>query len=301
VLRGACCLLAVCLLLPTSANAQVLQRTRAGTHDSPSPPHTDPPASSDSQGPAHKDDGSYGWGNGLNGEGVGVLVFVAAATATSPFWVPHLLLRDSLHYTGYFPAHPFALGPSGYMRIDRDGSRPWDGQQAEFGDCDYLKPWALRLALEDGNDFRGLNRAGGRLTLDTATRFGLTTNWNYFHEGLGGGHGDDTVVGDLNLTYRFAQCSWLQMHTGAGVRLLADRQDTRAGFNFLYGTDLTPIEPVVISTLFEIGHLDNALVLHGRATVGYLHERWELFGGYDFLRIGSVNLQGPLLGVRLWF
>jgi hypothetical protein len=28
---------------------------------------------------------------------------------------------------------------------------------------------------------------------------------------------------------------------------------------------------------------------------------WEVFTGYDFLRIGSVNLQGPLLGLRLWF
>jgi hypothetical protein len=27
----------------------------------------------------------------------------------------------------------------------------------------------------------------------------------------------------------------------------------------------------------------------------------ELLGGYDFLRLGSADLQGPFLGVRLWF
>jgi hypothetical protein len=31
------------------------------------------------------------------------------------------------------------------------------------------------------------------------------------------------------------------------------------------------------------------------------HKRWETFGGYDFLRIGTVNLQGPMVGLRLWF
>src|SRR5581483_2174843 len=30
-------------------------------------------------------------------------------------------------------------------------------------------------------------------------------------------------------------------------------------------------------------------------------EHFEIFGGYDFLRIGSVNLDGLMLGLRLWF
>lgn len=109
------------------------------------------------------------------------------------------------------------------------------------------------------------------------------------------------MQGVANLTFRFAQNEWVQMHTGVGVRLLTDRSDTRAGVNFLYGMDVFPTKPLVFSSLVEGGTLDSAWVLHGRGTVGVLYRRYEWFGGYDFLRIGSVNLQGPVVGLRLWF
>jgi hypothetical protein len=35
--------------------------------------------------------------------------------------------------------------------------------------------------------------------------------------------------------------------------------------------------------------------------MGLIHRHWELFGGYDFYRIGAVDLQGPMAGLRLWF
>jgi hypothetical protein len=28
---------------------------------------------------------------------------------------------------------------------------------------------------------------------------------------------------------------------------------------------------------------------------------WEIYGGYDYLEIGSVNVQGPVIGLRWWF
>jgi hypothetical protein len=72
-------------------------------------------------------------------------------------------------------------------------------------------------------------------------------------------------------------------------------------FDFLYSADVFPIEPVVISASIDLGNLDNAFVIHGRGTIGWQIDRFELFVGYDFLRIGAVNLQGPLAGLRLWF
>jgi hypothetical protein len=37
------------------------------------------------------------------------------------------------------------------------------------------------------------------------------------------------------------------------------------------------------------------------SSVGAIWNGWELFAGYDFLRIGTVNLQGPMVGLRFWF
>jgi hypothetical protein len=91
------------------------------------------------------------------------------------------------------------------------------------------------------------------------------------------------------------------MHTGLGVRVLADRSDPRAGFNFLYGADLFALNPLVLSTVLDLGNLDAAFVIHMRTTVGIVYRHGELLAGYDFLRIGSVNLQGPLIGLRFWF
>lgn len=62
-----------------------------------------------------------------------------------------------------------------------------------------------------------------------------------------------------------------------------------------------PVKPLVISTVLDAGTLGHAGVIHARLTGGVLRSRWEAYLGYDFLRIGSVNLQGPLLGVRFWF
>jgi hypothetical protein len=91
------------------------------------------------------------------------------------------------------------------------------------------------------------------------------------------------------------------MHAGLGARLLFDRRTTQGGFNFLYGADFFPVDPVVLSTQIDLGNLPHAFVFHARGTVGWQLGRFELFGGYDFLRIGSTNFQGPLAGLRLWF
>jgi hypothetical protein len=298
--RLSCGLLVVAVLCPPLRAQGTLQRTRLGTHDSAQPPSSS--SSSTDSRDSRDSSGSDGWFHDSNsGEALGGLLICAAVVATSPFWVPHALLGDSLEIPSRFPGYPYALPSGGYLFVDDDDRRPWEAQEKSCLDPEYLKPWAVRLALEDGNDFRGLNRVGGQLFVDTSTRLGLETDWHYFWERMGSGHSDETVLGNVNLTFRFAQRSWIEMITGMGVRLLTDRNDTRAGFNFLYGTDLFPIDPVIVSTLFEIGNLDNATVIHARATVGMIYGHWEVLGGYDFFRIGGVNLQGPVLGVRLWF
>jgi hypothetical protein len=210
------------------------------------------------------------------------------------------VLGDDYRVPAYFPAAPYALDYSGFLHTDYNGSAPCDTQEKNFWDLDYLKPWSLRLSLEDGNDFRGLDRLAGQFFLDTTWRVGLRANWNWFLESLGGGRPDEAVVGDADLMFRFAQSERVVMHAGLGFRMLSDSSRDRYGVNFAYGADFFPVRPLVLSPALDVGNVGSLLVLHGRATAGLVWGRWEVFAGYDFLRIGSVNLQGPLVGLRLW-
>src|SRR5205807_260631 len=85
-----------------------------------------------------------------------------------------------------------------------------------------LRWWSARLSLEDGNDFRGLNRVNGQLILDTSCRLGVRTDWNYLHEHLNGLPSDDTFLGDTNVTYRFAEHEQAEFYAGLGFRVLTD-------------------------------------------------------------------------------
>ncbi len=217
---------------------------------------------------------------------------------TAPLWVPMGLSNDRIFDPGYFPAHPYALPNCHYVYTEE--VLPQDNEKP-FCDETYLKSWAVRLTLEDGNNFDTLNRLGGRFELDTAWRLGLETNWNYFHESIGTAHSDETVLGDVNATWRFAQSGWMQWHVGMGANVMTDRHGTRGGLNFLYSVDLYPIDPLVLSAEVNGGYIDQAWVIHARGTVGWQIDRFELFAGYDYRGIGNAVLQGPMAGVKVSF
>jgi hypothetical protein len=301
--RRACGSLVLLIFCTSPLFAQgTLQRTRETTHEDtgqPAAPPAPTPPSKSSDASTFTDSAYSGLSAG-SAEGVGALGLLSCVVATSPIWGPYTLLEDDLRVRGYFPHYPYALDYSGFLHIDSNGSDPPSTQEARFGDPNYLKFWSIRLSAENGNDFRGLYRVNGTLVIDTTSRFGLQTSWNYFHECLDGGGSDETVLGTSNLTFRFAQKEWVQMHAGMGFRLLNDRTETRAGFNFLYGADFFPVKPLVLSASVNLGNLDSAFVVQARGTAGIALKRCEPFVGYEFLRIGSVNLQGLVAGVRFW-
>ncbi len=213
----------------------------------------------------------------------------------SAFLGPHAVLEEDAPPVLYFPGHPYPDACSGYMLA-----------QAPLGP-DLCNP-AFRLyslagqfSVENGNDFSGMNRVNGRLLIETASRFGVQTSWNYFQEQLPHGRADQLVLGDANLVYRFAQSEHVLMRTGVGFRTLLDRDASDFGFNFTYGGDIFPVKPLIVSAVVDLGNVGSAFVAHCRATAGIIYRRWELFTGYDYFRVGSVNLHGPLLGVRVWF
>jgi hypothetical protein len=220
-------------------------------------------------------------------------------TLASPFIVPHVLLNDDLHVYGYFPGFPYAGGRPGYLHVGEPVEPP--AEPGTWLSGGRLKPWALRLAVEESNDFDGLNRVTGHFLLDTASRFGVQSSWTQLHECTCRGPSDELVLGDVNLVFRFAQHERATFRTGLGFRTLLDGSDSRWGFNFTYGADFYPKKPFILSGQIDAGTLGSAGVFHGRATAGFNWRHVEVYGGYDYLRIGSVDLQGPVMGLRLWF
>jgi hypothetical protein len=212
------------------------------------------------------------------GVGAGLLVF----------GVPPLLLGDAFNETFYYAPYPYAGNYCGYQFLDRATEYP-------------LKTWAVRLTLENGNDFDGVNRLAGQLKFDHESRWGILSTWNYYHENLGGGQTDDSLFGSTNVTFRFAQNQNANMYTGLGLNVLTGRQQTNFGVNITYGGDWYPIDPVIVSAQIDVGTLSDAWLFHGRTSVGAIFHGCEFFVGYDFLRIGSTNVQGPMAGVRFWF
>jgi hypothetical protein len=231
-------------------------------------------------------------------DGGGAFAKLLLDIAALPISVPNWLLKDNgggdrfLHY-------PYADGYGGFLQKEcwpdnDDGPRSKDEELP-------MRYWSFRIGVEDGNDFQGMNRVGIRATVDTETRFGIQSNWNYLYESLGGGLHDQTLLGDSALTARFAQNDWIYFYAGLGARILTDPHTTDGGFNFVYGFDSFPKKPWVLSGLFDTGNVGSAWIWHGRATIGAAYKHFEVFTGYDFMRIGSVNVQGPLIGLRLWF
>ncbi|MGE0374361.1 MAG: hypothetical protein AB7Q45_03010, partial [Planctomycetaceae bacterium] len=137
---------------------------------------------------------------------------------TSPWWVPAAMVGDEYTREASFPAAPYADAHDGYLAFG-------------FDNDDWTRPLAIRYASEYGNDLSGLERVGGRLQLDTASRFGLDTEWNSWREEIPGGH-DTLWTGDANLTFRFAQSEHAQFYTGLGVNWL-DGGESDVGFNFM--------------------------------------------------------------------
>jgi len=231
-----------------------------------------------------------------------------------PLYVlPANLVGDNYHNKFGFQRYPYADDSAGLMwnltppTASLGPPQPLESNAADWRVEIPLEPerpgrlWSGRVFVEESNDFDGLNRVNGQVLIDTIGRVGFQASWSYLTEELDCGCRDEFWLGDANLTFLFAQSDKVQFRTGLGCRWLADDGESDFGINFLYGGDFYPVKPLIVSTCLELGNLGSAFVVHGRATAGAILSRFEFFGGYDWLRIGTVDLHGPVVGVRLWF
>ena len=208
------------------------------------------------------------------------------AGLTAPWWIPRTLVGDKDEVL-VFADYPYV--------------GEWDGYFVnQEPEPDWTKRWSGRVLAESGSDFDGLQKHGGRLRLDTTSRWGLDTEWNYRRESLASGQ-DTLWNGDVNLVYRFAQSQHTAFYTGLGVNWLSDHIGSNAGFNFTYGADFYPANPWVISSSIDWGTLGHTSVFHGRVTVGAMIKSLEVFTGYDYYRLGGTSLPSYVAGVQIHF
>ena len=249
-----------------------------GNDDSSSSPASE---TDDSGGHSHPHSGNDDCddSDGLCCEAVFKLSFFAI---TSPFWAPIAILEDDYSVARSFGRYPYE-DRLGYMTLDSD------------------KRWAAQFSADYATEFNDLDFIGGRLLVETASRWGLDTEMKYLQERLPRGARDSLWLGDCNLTYRFAQNENMQWRTGLGVNWMDDPRQTDYGFNFTYGFDWFPRRPWVASMTIDWGTLGHAGLFHFRGTVGAMFNRIEAYTGYEYYDFNHVQTNALIGGVRIWF
>ena len=211
---------------------------------------------------------------------------------TSPWWVPNVILGSEDDLLAGFPLAPYSEGHDGYLLFD--------SEEVEAPEID-AGMWGGRLNLDAGTNLDGVTTQSGRLRLDTDCRFGLDTEWASLFER----HAGDTDWlgrGDCNLVVRFAQSPRVQFHSGIGINWLADQHNADVGFNFTYGVDIFPVDPVVTSATLDLGKIGDASLIHFRGTVGAMvTPRLHLYTGYDLLNLEGASIHSFLTGIEFWF
>lgn len=204
---------------------------------------------------------------------------------TAPWWGPHVFVEDDDAGAAQFPVAPYADGADGYLQFDDEAvdTRAWGG----------------RFSVDTASDFDDITTMAGRLRLDSVFRLGIDTEWAHLQARSGT---DSLTAGDFNLVVRFAQSPRVQFHSGLGLNWLGDRGSSDFGWNFTYGVDLFPVEPVVVSTTIDLGIVGDASLIHLRSTLGMMiTPRVQLYSGYDLRDYEGITVHSLLTGLEIWF
>jgi hypothetical protein len=191
--------------------------------------------------------------------------------------------------TLYFAHYPYADGFDGYvMQSDYVPARPLTaGMQFQFS---Y------------GSDFDAVQWYTGKGLFEwSRSRFGVDTEWTYFHEDLEDGSTDELHVGDLNLLWRRLQTPRWLLRWGLGTVWSHDREGTDLGVNGTVKVDYFPARPLVISGEYDLGLLGHTTAQHLQLGVGATWNHVELFSAYDYRRFGDAEISGPVFGIRFWW
>jgi hypothetical protein len=214
-----------------------------------------------------------GWGNPL-----GHILLL-------PFSGPRYLLDDHDQEV-YFTSYPFADQHSGNLLIEP----LWTPE---------LKETRLSLGTEYGADFGPQQKVTTRLQFDTRSRFGLDASFDYLREQDAQGDHDQTWLGDINLTWRFAQSANSEFRTGIGYNWQADSNSSGKGFNFTYGGSIYLDKPSVIEFDLDLGVIGEANLTRFKTSYSRYLKRARLSVGYENLQLGSFEADYLTVGMTI--
>ena len=178
----------------------------------------------------------------------------------------------------------------------------WHGWYAPAGAERRGKIWGGEVYAETGLVENDLQRyaIGGRTTISAFT---LRTEWNRFFEERNDGSHDSLTVGTIDLELGITITAKARLGLGLGATVTNDAVGSESGLCGVVALDVFPLKPITMQGVFTYGTVgdSNTDVMTVRGTVGVLWQRYEIYGGWQATRIGSVMLDGPTAGVRLWF
>jgi hypothetical protein len=164
--------------------------------------------------------------------------------------------------------------------------------------------WSARVAVEGGYLGKQGWRAGGNLLL-RYWRIGLAADAHYY---TGLSRADAMYLGTANWTIDVVMRPHLGLRFGPGILAKVDAQYPQGGRphyelgpGMMTEIDIFPIHPVVAGLRFDYGRVGDSAAMSGRASVGVLVRRLEIYLAYEAKLIGDTPLRGPQLGLRAWF
>ena len=214
-----------------------------------------------------------GWGNPLGH----ILLF--------PFSGPRYLLDDHGQDV-YFTSYPFADQHSGNLLIEP----LWTPE---------LKETRLSLGTEYADDFGQQQKITTRLQFDTRSRFGLDASFDYLRQQEGQGDHDQTWLGDINLTWRFAQSATSEFRTGVGYNWQADSNSSGKGFNFTFGGTIYLDNPSAIDFDLDLGVIGDANLTRFKSSYSRYLKRARFSIGYEYLQLGSFEADYLTAGMTI--
>jgi hypothetical protein len=136
----------------------------------------------------------------------------------------------------------------------------------------------------------------------------LETEWQRYLEYLPDGRTDSLTLGTVGgLIGLPVVRNHLTVLVGAGLSTYHDPYGDESGWYAKAGFEAFPLRPLILSGELWAGYIradefDTETALGGgRATLGAVWNRFEVYGGWQATWIGSVTLDGPTGGVRVWF
>ncbi len=225
-------------------------------------------------------------GDDLTGQLLGLGLIGLGVGLAAPFWAPYQALNDDFDRDVWFPKHPYR---------EVDGALEFD--ESAKGTHQSL----IVLQGVYGTDLSDMMFFNGRAILENSSRFGIDTEVTSRREEVAGGEHDQLWHGDFNVTYRFAQSKHWLFRTGLGLNWLGDRGHVETGFNFTYGAEWFPADPIVVTGTIDWGRVSGATLFHGRTTIGVTQNGWGVFTGYDHFRISDSQSNSWINGIELRF